>query len=320
MSVTHDARPAIADYDSDGYDYRTYWAGRDYEQRAEADVLGRLFDRLPPCGWLVDLGGGYGRNAEHYRSVAEHSVLVDYSTSNLERAADLHGWDVLSGRMHLVRADVNGLPFQTGAFDAALAVRLLHHLPDLNGALPEMLRTVGGWAILDIPIKHHLLARTRALLHGERTELRDRAPRVSGETSYPFHSFHLRAVREQLAELGWHSEIAASVNNFRRWDQLLPGPGVTALGPVVQSLEAMVQRVGRGWWGPNQLVRATRKQCIAAVDNPPPRFIDPRLGALAARMCCPSCRGELDWTLDEAACSCCQLSYPRHGAYWDFAL
>lgn len=320
MSVTHAVEPAIADYDSNDYDYRTYWDGREYEHRAEAAALRRLFERRAPCGWLVDLGGGYGRNAEHYRGVAERCVLVDYSTANLEHAAQRHGWDVLAGRMHLVRADINALPFRTAAFDGALAVRLLHHLPDLDVALPEMLRTVGGWAIIDIPIKHHLLARGRAMLHGGGSDLRDAAPRVNGSTAHPFRSFQLTAVREQLTALGWHSEVTASVNNFRRWDQLVPRHGVTALSPVVQALESVAQRIGRGWWGPNQLVSATRIQPRAAAADPPPRYVDPQLGALAARMCCPSCGGELGWTSQDATCATCSLRYPRRGAYWDFAL
>ena len=67
----------VADYDSNDYDYRTYWDGRDYERWAEEHVLARLVPRLGTPDWLVDFGGGYGRNARHYRDRARHYVIAD---------------------------------------------------------------------------------------------------------------------------------------------------------------------------------------------------------------------------------------------------
>ncbi|MFD0599971.1 hypothetical protein ACFQZ4_52925 [Catellatospora coxensis] len=40
----------VIDYDANGYDYREYWSGRDYELWAEQRVLRRLVPKLgrPP--------------------------------------------------------------------------------------------------------------------------------------------------------------------------------------------------------------------------------------------------------------------------------
>src|SRR6266487_3471288 len=84
--------PTIMDYDDDGYDYRTFWSNRDYEQWAEGRILRRLFNQLGQAKWLVDLGGGFGRNAIHYHQRVDHAVIVD------------------------------------DAFDVGLLVRVLHHL------------------------------------------------------------------------------------------------------------------------------------------------------------------------------------------------
>src|SRR5437016_3155742 len=81
--------PAIMDYDDDGYDYRTFWKNRDYEQWAERRILRRLFYQIGQTKWLVDLGGGFGRNAIHYHQYVDHAVIVDYSKGNLERAASM---------------------------------------------------------------------------------------------------------------------------------------------------------------------------------------------------------------------------------------
>src|SRR4051794_6097233 len=110
----------IADYDSGGYDYRTYFQHRDYERWAEDRVLRRLVPALGRPAWLADFGGGFGRNAVHYRRRAQRYVIVDYSTTNLANAARGLAGDVADGRAFLVRADLNRLPFVTGAFDAAV--------------------------------------------------------------------------------------------------------------------------------------------------------------------------------------------------------
>ena len=250
---------SVIDYDRGGYDYRGFWAGRDYEWWAERRVLRRLVAQLGRPRWLVDFGGGFGRNLEHYRDRAERAVIVDYSFENLRRTAEEHRPEMAAGRLLLVRADLNRLPFRDQAFDAALIVRVLHHLPDVDRALGEMGRVVHDRWILDVPIKHHLLARARALRHGDRADLKSTAPRVSGSSDFPFSTFQLGAVRERLSALGFDTTLAASVNNFRRWDRKLPAPMLRALRPVVYGLELAAQRAGRGWWGPSQFVVARRR-------------------------------------------------------------
>ncbi len=48
-------------YDDDpGYDYRSYWPGREYEHAAEELAVGRLLGRRRFARG-VDVGGGYGR-------------------------------------------------------------------------------------------------------------------------------------------------------------------------------------------------------------------------------------------------------------------
>ena len=97
----------VADYDSNDYDYQTFWTGRDYEQWAETVVLTRLMRDLGPSQWFADFGGGFGRNAVHYRDWVAHAVLIDFSVTNLERAGELYPEDVAAGRLHLVRSDLS---------------------------------------------------------------------------------------------------------------------------------------------------------------------------------------------------------------------
>jgi SAM-dependent methyltransferase len=314
--------PTIMDYDDDGYDYRTFWQNRDYEQWAERRILRRLFHQLGQAKWLVDLGGGFGRNALHYHQHVDHAVIVDYSMGNLQRAASTLSAELASGHIFLVRADLYRLPFIENAFDVGLLVRVLHHLTAVDTALMEMGRVVGQQWILDIPIKHHLLALLRGLTQGDLRQLSTRDPKSLGTTELPFSSYHLGAIRQILTRQGWETRLVASANNFRRWDQVLPSPAIPYLRPLVYGLEALMQTAGRGWWGPSQFIWATRGEPTSSLGvnagTPPPAPEEKPWAALATKICCPCCLGLLSWSDDKALCQQCSRTYQRTGAIWDF--
>lgn len=313
--------PILADYDEDNYDYRNFWRGRDYEQWAETHILERLLERVGHASWLVDLGGGFGRNAVHYRQRADQAVIVDYSTRNLEHAAASLSAEIERGRIFLVRADLYRLPFVDGAFDVGLVVRVLHHLEHLEDALVEMGRIIGQRWIIDVPIKHHLLARVRGLLHGEMRDLSNWEPKTLTTDDVPFINFHLGAVRRALGDHGWDTALAASANNFRRWDQVLPPRAIAPVRPLIYGLEMVAQTVGKGWWGPSQFVWATRREpvppattSVAELDGLSGRPAE----KLATKMVCPICHSTLQWSCEAASCLQCSRTYLNKGSYWDF--
>ncbi len=308
----------IADYDSNGYDYRAYWDGRDYEQMAEDRALRRLVPRLGRPQWFVDFGGGFGRNAAHYRSRAARYVIVDYSATNLANASHVLADDVSTGRAFLVRADLNALPFVDAAFDAAIVVRVLHHLPELDRAMAEMGRVVGGRWLIDVPIKHHVLGVVRGVVRREWRAVHGPDPVRTTAGAEPFWNFQLSAVRRLLSRYGWQTRVAASVNNLRRWDRGLPRRAARALRPAALLVEALAQRCGIGWWGPNQFILAERSAPVRG--NGTTTRISPGAPALAAVLACPRCHGDLLWSGDAASCTDCPGRYARVGAHWDFTV
>jgi SAM-dependent methyltransferase len=301
----------LADYDSNGYDYRSYWAGRGYERWAEERALHRLVPLLGTPQWLADFGGGYGRNAQHYRDRASHYVVADGSATNLRNAAVELRDDIAAGRAFLVRCDLRALPFRPGAFDAALVVRVLHHLADLDQVLPQLAATVADRLLLDVPIKHHVLAQVRG-----RRAVGGPAPLRTGTSEHPFWTFRLSAIQATLRRCGWRSHPVASVNNLRRWDQRLAPGLVRMLTPAAQLAELGAQRLGRGWWGPSQFLLAHRVRPHWAVVPEVP----PGVPALAARMCCPACAGRLAWSPATATCLTCGTRYGCDGAVWQFTV
>jgi hypothetical protein len=95
-----------------------------------------------------------------------------------------------------------------------------------------------------------------------------------------------------------------------------------AVRPIAYGSELALQRLGRGWWGPSQLMLARRYD--PATPYAPGRAdgagLAPRWAGLAARMACPSCLRSLVWRSSAAVCPACELSFPRRGEFWDFVV
>jgi SAM-dependent methyltransferase len=245
-------------------------------------------------------------------------VRVDYSGNNLTHAGELHAADIAAGRVHLVRASVTALPFVDGAFDAAMVIRVLHHLGDVEQALREMGRTINGNWLVDVPIKHHALGRLRSAVRLQSREMRSPEPIIRGSSEHPFRAYRLPVIRQRLNETDWDSDLVASVNNFRRWDQALPRPVVATLRPLVQTLEIVAQSTGRGWWGPSQFLVAKRRSAVQTRLGPVPVGLSHSMAELARRVVCPACRCVLTWAPDRAHCVACDRTYLRQKSFWDF--
>lgn len=70
-------------------------------------------------------------------------------TDTLARAADVVAFDIALGRLalvderaHRVCGDLQALPFASATFDAAMAMHVLYHLPDIGLGIAELRRVV----------------------------------------------------------------------------------------------------------------------------------------------------------------------------------
>jgi SAM-dependent methyltransferase len=106
--------------------------------RREAALVGRLLDRAGGRGGeVLDAPCGAGRLVPTLLSRAERVVGVDLSPAMVAAATEALAGEVASGRVALSVGSAEALPFQRGAFRAAVCWRLLHHL-----AAPEERRRV----------------------------------------------------------------------------------------------------------------------------------------------------------------------------------
>jgi SAM-dependent methyltransferase len=130
----------IPDYER--YDYSAVWKGRGIEDRAEKEIVSRW--AVGETG--IELGGGFGRLTQVFEKRVGRMFMLDYSLSNLRRA---------SARLEkttLVRSSLQNLPFGDSVFDFVALVRVIHHVPDPDSLLSEIVRVArdGGTFVLGI--------------------------------------------------------------------------------------------------------------------------------------------------------------------------
>jgi SAM-dependent methyltransferase len=126
-------------------------------------------------------------------------TLTDLSTGMVREAVDRVGslgrYRRTSGRV----ADIQELPFRSGAFDVVVAIYVLHHVPDTRRALGEMARVLrpGGMALVACVGDGHL-----AELHQIRQEVF--GPSWAGVTAGSFGAAAAaRVLPGAFAEVEW---------------------------------------------------------------------------------------------------------------------
>jgi ubiquinone/menaquinone biosynthesis C-methylase UbiE len=278
-----DEERRICNYEDTDY-CGDFWEGRgrDYEDLAERIALQRM---LPDKGRrLVDLGGAFGRLSEFYAGY-EQAVLVDYSLSLLRQARARLGQD---GRIVYVAANLYALPFADSAFDAAMMVRVMHHIEDVPAALAEIRRCLarGGTFVLEFASKRHLKSILRYALRTQRWSPFDQVPYEFAPMHFDFHPAWMRA---RLAEAGFHVKRQRTVSHFRL------APLKRLFSPrVLATLDGVCQPTGR-WW---QLTPSVFVQCLP----PAAKAIDATLADRLFR--CPAC-GSLELNASTEAIACC---------------
>ena len=293
--MTDRQMPEICDYE--GSTYRTdFWEGqgRDYEDRVERIAIRRL---LPPSGRrLLDVGAGFGRYTDMFGGY-QQVVLLDYSRSQLEAARSRFGDE----RFLYVAADVYRMPFAPGVFDAAVMIRVLHHMQQPPAALGQVrgVMSQGGTFLLEFANKRNLKSIARWLLRRQTWSPFDLAPVEFVKLNYDFHPVY---VRRALADAGLTPGRMLTVSHYR----FEPLKRAVPTGVLV-TLDSMAQLTGGLW----QLSPSVFVRCQAAgQDQPAPA---------GAFWRCPECGSLiLDETPDGLTCRGCRSTWGRVNGIYDF--
>ncbi len=291
-----DQEPRICDYE--GSTYQTdFWEGqgREYEDLVERIALRRL---LPPTGLrLLDIGAGFGRLSEFYDDF-EQVVLLDYSQSLLRQAQTRLGRD---DRIVYVASSFYSMPFVDNAFDAAMMVRVMHHVDDVPTLLKQVARILcgSGRYVLEYASKRHLKAILRFGARRQKWSPFDRTPYEFAEMNCDFHP---ACMRERLAEAGFHVKRRLTVSHFRLplLKQLLPARLLAAVDSLCQPTGA--------WW---QLTPSIFVQCAQ-----PTSTADPITGQFFR---CPACQSTTLYPGSEVlTCERCETRWPIEDGIYNF--
>ena len=144
MSPMAESSNEIPDYER--YDYSVVWKGRGIEDRAEKEIVSRW--AVGETG--IELGGGFGRLTQVFEKRIGRMFMLDYSLRNLRRA---------SSRLEkttLVRSSLQRLPFGDSVFDFVALVRVIHHVPDPDSLLSEVVRVARNGATFVLGIANEI--------------------------------------------------------------------------------------------------------------------------------------------------------------------
>jgi ubiquinone/menaquinone biosynthesis C-methylase UbiE len=181
--------------DYENYDYREFWEDdkRAYEDASERLAIGKLFKTVKKSGIIIDIGCGYGRLFNEYRDF-DTIVMMDYSINNLKNTQNT----VLNylkedrkefAKVYFVAADAQNLPFKNDTFNAAISVRIVHHLTSPEKFISETGRVLknNGLFILEFANKRNLKNILKFLLGRLKQSPFSAKPYLIGETIQDNH-------------------------------------------------------------------------------------------------------------------------------------
>lgn len=97
-------------------------------------------------GRVVDVGTGFGNSLTYLTGVEGVSeiVTIDPDDWSLEGARREFSSLIGSGKLRVVKAFSESIPYPDGYFDAAISLMVMHHLPDPTAGIREVERIVKG--------------------------------------------------------------------------------------------------------------------------------------------------------------------------------
>jgi ubiquinone/menaquinone biosynthesis C-methylase UbiE len=143
------------------------WSFKDekltYEQRRKLryDLQDYMEDAIPFKKWsgkqVIEIGCGTGIDSAEFARNGAIVTSVDFAEESVKRTSETFREAGLTGTVLMRSANATGLPDKS--FDAAYSFGVLHHIPDVDGALREITRVLkpGGEGVFMVYNKDSLL-------------------------------------------------------------------------------------------------------------------------------------------------------------------
>lgn len=206
----------------DNYDYPKYWKGRDYEHKSEEVAIKYFLGKIKKIKHIIDIGAGFGRLTPIYEHRAKYITITDPSSSLLKAPRKKYK---NRKNIKVIQSKIENLPqkFRKNSFDAAIMVRVMHHIENPAKAVKILSDLVkpNGYIILEFANKLHGKALLKHILKGDLTfpmelEKEDRRcnENIKAKT-IGFYNFHPDTIRELLIDNGFKIIDERSVSNIR---------------------------------------------------------------------------------------------------------
>jgi len=225
----------VSDYT--GYDYKAdFWGGdkRKYEDLCEKETVSKLINLIPnrDIDVLLDIGCGFGRLFPVYEKTSKKQILMDFALTMVQAAQEDIG---PQKNLLFLNGNAYSLPIGSGAIDAVISVRTLHHMSDPELFFSEAKRVLkeGAHFIFEIPNKRHLLNILRMLI-GKGNPF-SRTPKKYSETFYNYHPAH---IFDLLEDQGLTVVSVKNTNFFRipLLKKIVPARLLLKMDMVLQSV------------------------------------------------------------------------------------
>lgn len=295
MNTANTEAERIHDYN--GRDYRTVWKHdrSQFEDYFEGGIQKSLLTHNP--GWLIDVGGGYGRSVPLYNRGNRKIVLVDYAHNLLEMAAQTYKDDK---NIFYVAADAYHLPFKDNTFSAGISIRVWHHMNMPLNFAKEICRvmTKNSRFVMDYANKRNLFrvfAKPFASLKQDHEEYE---PLLFGT-----HPIFFKKI---VKEAGFRLEKSLGTGFFPRFIT----EKTVFLKPILFVLEIIFDNtLGYLTLGPRTIAQIKKKEGITN------DTIDRDIKDVLA---CPVCKGDIRIDGEIVTCTKCANKYSFKGNIFDF--
>jgi ubiquinone/menaquinone biosynthesis C-methylase UbiE len=159
-----------------------------------------LAQALPLDGSVLEIGTGKGRFLIELAKHVPAITTVDISPEEQQLARLNARYAGVEDRIQFVLQDATRLPWPDRTFDAVMTMNTLHHIPQFQPVLEEMLRVVkpGGKIVL-------------ADFSPRGFQLMDRAHRAEGKT-HPHEIHHFPGLKRLLRERGLAARLRKGCN------------------------------------------------------------------------------------------------------------
>ncbi len=304
----------ISDYDEYKYDYREYWKDRGYEHEAEKMIIKKYAQDIEG-GFILDIGGSFGRMLEVLYSQKGTPIIADYSMETLQMNKEF----ILPQypRTKLIAANAYYLPFKKNTIDNSTLIRVLHHIVKQSRLTEEVQRVMkkDGIFIIEYANKLHLKARIKWLVtlnfknfseepYQQPTQGNFEGVR-EGETSV-FLNYHPKNITKLLHKSGF--KVLKKTNcSFFRINFLKK----TIPLSILLFFEKIFQKL-LSWTNITPSIILKTKQIAGEKDKTFKKFED--------ILCCPKCKSDFRISKESAECKKCKKTFKKENDIWDFRI